>query len=81
MTTKTSMRGIDMQRSILLLLAGMSTALVVADGMMQVQSVISSYQTTHQPLHVALPAGVMVDCVLQKNQSISKAVSCSVHLS
>jgi hypothetical protein len=80
MMKKTSILGNDMQRSVLLLLAGMSTALVVADGMIQVQTAVNSYRASHQPLHLAMPAGLLVDCVLQKKQSISKAVSCSVRL-
>ena len=72
MNNRKSIRRMSVQSSALMLLAGMSTALVVVDAQNMLQSALKKFRIAHPQHHVVATKHLCVEYQLQDDQSVPK---------
>lgn len=78
MNDRKSIRRMSLQSSALVLLAGMSTALVVVDAQNMLLSAVKKLRTSHAHQHRLAPKRLCVDFDMQDDQSVPKHTTLSL---
>jgi hypothetical protein len=75
MNNRKSTRRMGLQSSLLMLLAGMSTALVVVDAQNMLQSALKKFRITHPQHHTVASKHLCVEYQLQDDPSVPKHIA------